>query len=122
MLPPQVLCALARYYGVSVDYLLGETDVRALSGGEKADKGQERAAGNPQAFPNHARWRSRRRRAKKAAAPVGAAVFHPILSWPAAARAARDARSVGSSSASTMPFPAQMASRSGSVPNTNTGE
>ena len=36
MLPPQVLCALARYYGVSVDYLLGETDVRALSGGEKA--------------------------------------------------------------------------------------
>lgn len=28
MLPPQVLCALARYYGVSVDYLLGETDVR----------------------------------------------------------------------------------------------
>ena len=29
MLPPQVLCALARYYGVSVDYLLGETDVRA---------------------------------------------------------------------------------------------
>ena len=30
--------------------------------------------------------------------------------------------SVGSSSASTMPLPAQMASRSGSVPNTNTGE
>lgn len=29
MLPPQVLCALARYFGVSVDYLLGETDVRA---------------------------------------------------------------------------------------------
>lgn len=29
MLPPQVLCALARYYGVSADYLLGETDVRA---------------------------------------------------------------------------------------------
>ena len=30
--------------------------------------------------------------------------------------------SVGSSSASTTPLPAQMASRSGSVPNTNTGE
>ena len=28
MLPPPVLCALARFYGVSVDYLLGETDVR----------------------------------------------------------------------------------------------
>lgn len=28
MLPPQVLCALVRFYGVSVDYLLGETDVR----------------------------------------------------------------------------------------------
>lgn len=28
MLPPQVLCALARYYGVSVDYLLGRTDVQ----------------------------------------------------------------------------------------------
>lgn len=29
MLPPPVLCALARYYGVSVDCLLGETDVCA---------------------------------------------------------------------------------------------
>ena len=28
MLPPPVLCALARFYGVSVDYLLSETDVR----------------------------------------------------------------------------------------------
>ncbi len=28
MLPPQVLCALADFYGVSVDYLLGRTDVR----------------------------------------------------------------------------------------------
>ena len=26
MLPPQILCALADYYGVSVDYLLGLTD------------------------------------------------------------------------------------------------
>ena len=26
MLPPQVLCALARFYGVSVDYLLGRCD------------------------------------------------------------------------------------------------
>ena len=26
MLPPQVLCALADYYGVSVDYLLERTD------------------------------------------------------------------------------------------------
>lgn len=28
MLPPQVLCALADFYGVSVDDLLGRTDVR----------------------------------------------------------------------------------------------
>lgn len=28
MLPPQVLCALADLYGVSVDDLLGRTDVR----------------------------------------------------------------------------------------------
>ena len=26
MLPPQVLCALADFYNVSVDYLLGRTD------------------------------------------------------------------------------------------------
>ena len=26
MLPPQVLCALADFYSVSVDYLLGRTD------------------------------------------------------------------------------------------------
>ena len=26
MVPPQVLCALAEFYGVSVDYLLGLTD------------------------------------------------------------------------------------------------
>ena len=26
MLPPQILCALADYYGVSVDYLLARTD------------------------------------------------------------------------------------------------
>ena len=26
MLPPQILCALADYYGVSVDYLLERTD------------------------------------------------------------------------------------------------
>ena len=28
MIPPQVLCALADFYGVSVDYLLGRTDER----------------------------------------------------------------------------------------------
>ena len=28
ILPPQVLCALADFYGVSVDDLLGRTDVR----------------------------------------------------------------------------------------------
>ena len=28
MLPPQILCALADYYSVSVDYLLGRTDVK----------------------------------------------------------------------------------------------
>lgn len=26
MVPPQVLCALADFYGVSVDYILGRTD------------------------------------------------------------------------------------------------
>lgn len=26
MIPPQVLCALADFYGVSVDYILGRTD------------------------------------------------------------------------------------------------
>ena len=29
MLPPQILCALADYYGVSVDYLLERTEVSA---------------------------------------------------------------------------------------------
>ena len=29
MLPPQVLCALADFYQVSVDYLLGRTDQKA---------------------------------------------------------------------------------------------
>ena len=97
MLPPQVLCALARYYGVSVDYLLGETDVRALSGGEKA-------------------VRDRR-------APPETAGFSSDSQLARGCSARRATRSsVGSSSASTMPFPAQMASRSGSVPNTNTGE
>lgn len=28
MIPPQVLCALADYYQVSVDYLLGRTDTK----------------------------------------------------------------------------------------------
>ena len=28
MIPPKVLCALADFYGVSVDYLLGRTDQR----------------------------------------------------------------------------------------------
>lgn len=27
MVPPQVLCALADFYGVSVDYILGRTDI-----------------------------------------------------------------------------------------------
>lgn len=26
MIPPQILCALADFYGVSVDYILGRTD------------------------------------------------------------------------------------------------
>ena len=30
MLPPQVLCALADFYGVSVDYLLGRTEHRDM--------------------------------------------------------------------------------------------
>lgn len=81
MLPPQVLCALARYYGVSVDYLLGETDVRALSGGEKAVR--DRSA-PPETAGFSRQWQPAPPR-KKTAAPVGAAVFHPILSWPAAA-------------------------------------
>lgn len=122
MLPPQVLCALARYYGVSVDYLLGETDVRALSGGEKAVRDRS-APPETAGFSKPCQMAHPAPPRKKAAAPVGAAVFHPILSWPAGCSARRATRSsVGSSSASTMPFPAQMASRSGSVPNTNTGE
>lgn len=28
MVPPQVLCALADFYNVSVDYILGRTDVQ----------------------------------------------------------------------------------------------
>ena len=62
-------------------------------------------------------------RRAKTAAPVGAAVFS-FSSQLARGCSARHVMrsSVGSSSASTMPFPAQMASRSGSVPNTNTGE
>lgn len=28
MIPPQVLCALADLYNVSVDYILGRTDIR----------------------------------------------------------------------------------------------
>lgn len=61
---------------------------------------------------------------KKTVTPVGAAVFSSSDSQLARGCSARRATrsSVGSSSASTMPFPAQMASRSGSVPNTNTGE
>ena len=74
MLPPQVLCALARYYGVSVDYLLGETDVRALSGGEKAVRDRsappETAGFSKPCQPSHPAPPR-----KKAAAPVGAAVF-----------------------------------------------
>ena len=31
MVPPNVLCALADFYGVSVDYILGRTDRRAVS-------------------------------------------------------------------------------------------
>lgn len=31
MVPPSVLCALADYYGVSVDYILGRTDKRATN-------------------------------------------------------------------------------------------
>lgn len=31
MVPPNVLCALADFYGVSVDYILGRTDRREVS-------------------------------------------------------------------------------------------
>ena len=30
MVPPRVLCALADYYGVSVDYILGRTDQKEM--------------------------------------------------------------------------------------------
>lgn len=30
MIPPNVLCALADFYGVSVDYILGRTDKRNI--------------------------------------------------------------------------------------------
>ena len=39
MLPPQVLCALADFYHVSVDYLLGRTEKREMN---------RRAKGKPQ--------------------------------------------------------------------------
>lgn len=122
MLPPQVLCALARYYGVSVDYLLGETDVRALSGGEKAVRDRsvppETAGFSKQCQPAHpAPPRKKNRRSGRSG---GFSSDSQLARGCSARRATRS--SVGSSSASTMPFPAQMASRSGSVPNTNTGE
>lgn len=31
MIPPQVLCALADYYGVSVDYILGRTNNKKIN-------------------------------------------------------------------------------------------
>lgn len=31
MVPPNVLCALADFYGVSVDYILGRTDRREVA-------------------------------------------------------------------------------------------
>ena len=31
MVPPNVLCALADFYGVSVDYILGRTDRREVT-------------------------------------------------------------------------------------------
>lgn len=31
MVPPSVLCALADFYGVSVDYILGRTDNRKMN-------------------------------------------------------------------------------------------
>ena len=76
MLPPQVLCALARYYGVSVDCLLGETDVRALSAGEKAVR-DRRAAGNRRLFQTMPAGASGAA-AQKTAAPVGAAAVFPL--------------------------------------------
>ena len=76
MLPPQVLCALARYYGVSVDCLLGETDVRAIRR-RKSRKGQERAAGNRRLFQTMPAGASGAA-AQKTAAPVGAAAVFPL--------------------------------------------
>lgn len=121
MLPPQVLCALARYYGVSVDYLLGETDVRALSGGEKAVRDRsappETAGFSKPCQPAHPAPPRKNRRSGRSGG------FSSDSQLARGCSARREMRSsVGSSSASTMPFPAQMASRSGSVPNTNTGE
>lgn len=122
MLPPQVLCALARYYGVSVNCLLGETDVRALSGGEKAVRDRsappETAGFSKPCQPAHpAPPRKKNRRSGRSG---GFSSDSQLARGCSARRVMRS--SVGSSSASTMPFPAQMASRSGSVPNTNTGE
>lgn len=77
MLPPQVLCALARYYGVSVDYLLGETDVRALSGGEKAVR--DRSA-PPETAGFSRQWQPAPPR-KKTAAPVGAAAVFSFAGY-----------------------------------------
>ena len=62
----------------------------------KSRKGQERAAGNRRLFQTMPAGASGAA-AQKTAAPVGAAVFHPILSWPAAA--ARGARRAAASAA-----------------------
>ena len=32
MIPPEILCALADFYGVSVDYLLRRTDIPETAG------------------------------------------------------------------------------------------
>ena len=37
MIPPHVLCALADFYGVSVDYLLGRIDSQSRAGRSEID-------------------------------------------------------------------------------------
>ena len=88
----------------------------------KSRKGQERAAGNRRLFQTMPAGASgaAAQKSRRSGRSGGFSSDSQLARGCSARRATRS--SVGSSSASTMPFPAQMASRSGSVPNTNTGE
>ena len=65
MVPPHVLCALADYYKVSVDYILGRTDKNKLIGLSAAGLPIVRPAAfftPSRAVPRHPLWWKRKRR------------------------------------------------------------